>query len=151
LSVWGPLGHGFRLPANLHRLGLIAAGDSIARLTPLMELALTQGATVTLFTDCSPVQLPAALEVYPLSEYPSLATWPDFLAIDLPLDILHQLRTILGLPVDGHPPCAGQVLVHTLMPCAGLADCGICAVELRRRWNLACKDGPVFDLRDLLA
>jgi hypothetical protein len=37
------------------------------------------------------------------------------------------------------------------MPCAGLADCGVCAVELRRGWKLACKDGPVFDLRDILA
>jgi len=151
LSLWGPLGHGFRLPANLHRLGLIAAGGNVARLAPLAELALAQGSAVTLFIDRSPGQLSSALEVYPLDEYPSLATWPDFLALDLPLENLPRLRLILGLSADGRPPYPGQALVHTSMPCGGVADCGICAVELRRRWKLACKDGPVFDLRDLLA
>ena len=151
LSLWGPLGHGFCLPANLHRLGLIAAGGNYARLAPLVELALAQSTAVTLFTDYPTGQLSSALEVYPLGEYPSLATWPDFLAIDLSSEDLPRLRLILGLPTDGFPPCPGQVLVHTTMPCGGLADCGLCAVELRRGWKLVCEDGPVFDLRDLLA
>lgn len=151
LSLWGPLGHGFRLPANLHRLGLIAAGGNFAHLAHLAELALGQGTAVTLFTDHSPGQLSSALEVYPLDEYPSLAAWPDFVALDLPLENLPRLRLILGLSADSRPPYPGQVLIHTSMPCGGLADCGVCAVELRRRWKLACKDGPVFELRDLLA
>lgn len=150
LSLWGPLGHGFRLPANLQRLGLITVGGLFARLAPLLELALAQVTAVTLFIDHPPAGLPSALEVYPLSEYPALAAWPDFLAVDLTPDDLPRLRYILGLPADGRPSCPGQVLVHTTMPCGGLADCGVCAVELRRGWKLACKDGPVFDLRDLL-
>jgi NAD(P)H-flavin reductase len=36
------------------------------------------------------------------------------------------------------------------MPCGGVADCGACAVETRLGWKLACEDGPVFDLIDLL-
>jgi len=35
------------------------------------------------------------------------------------------------------------------MPCGGLGDCGLCAVDLKRGWKLACKDGPVFDLNEL--
>jgi hypothetical protein len=132
-------------------LGLIAVGDLFARLAPLLELALSQGAAVTLFIDHPPASLPAALEVYPLGEYPSLAAWPDFLAVDLALEDVPRLRSILGLPIDIRPPCPGQALVQTAMPCAGLADCGVCAVELRRGWKLACKDGPVFDLHLLLA
>lgn len=151
LSLWGPLGHGFQLPANLQRLGLIAVSGLFARLAPLMELALAQETAVTLFTDHPPGQLSAALEVYPLGEYPALAAWPDFLVVDLILEDLPRLHSILGLPADGRPLCPGQALVHTTMPCAGLADCGVCAVEIRRGWKLACKDGPVFDLRDILA
>jgi dihydroorotate dehydrogenase electron transfer subunit len=151
LNLWGPLGHAFRLPANLLRLGLVATHGLYARLAPVAELALAQGSAVTIFIDQPPAGLPSALEVYPLGEYPSLATWPDFLAIDLTPEVLPHLRPILGVPVDARPPCPGQVLVHTGMPCIGLADCGACAVELRRGWKLACKDGPVFDLRLLLA
>jgi dihydroorotate dehydrogenase electron transfer subunit len=151
LSLWGPLGHGFRLPASLLRLGLLAMNGLYARLAPVAELALAKGTAVTIFIDQPPAGLPSALEVYPLGEYPSLATWPDFLAIDLATDDFPHLRPILGLPADGRPPSPGQVLVHTAMPCGGLAECGVCAVELRRGWKLTCKDGPVFDLRDLLA
>jgi hypothetical protein len=43
-----------------------------------------------------------------------------------------------------------QVLIHTPMPCAGLAECGVCAVRDRHDWKMACKDGPVFIMKDLL-
>jgi NAD(P)H-flavin reductase len=41
-------------------------------------------------------------------------------------------------------------LVVAPMPCGGLAECGVCAVTTRRGWKLACKDGPVFDLGELI-
>jgi hypothetical protein len=37
------------------------------------------------------------------------------------------------------------------MPCAGLAACGVCAVQTRRGWKLACVDGPVFDLKEIMS
>jgi NAD(P)H-flavin reductase len=40
-------------------------------------------------------------------------------------------------------------LILAPMPCAGLAECGACAVPARSGWKLACLDGPVFDLRAL--
>jgi hypothetical protein len=43
-----------------------------------------------------------------------------------------------------------QALVITPMPCGGIAECGVCAVTARRGWKLACKDGPVFDLTELI-
>jgi Leu/Phe-tRNA-protein transferase len=46
-------------------------------------------------------------------------------------------------------PCPGQALIHTAMPCAGIAECGACAVRTRKSWRLACKDGPVFDISEL--
>jgi hypothetical protein len=44
------------------------------------------------------------------------------------------------------------------MPCAGLGECGICAINtstgsvhrLQKDYKLTCKDGPVFDLKMLL-
>jgi NAD(P)H-flavin reductase len=42
-----------------------------------------------------------------------------------------------------------QVLVRTSIPCGGIADCGVCAVMTKSNWKLACKDGPVFDLKEL--
>ena len=41
------------------------------------------------------------------------------------------------------------VLVDAPMPCAGMGDCGVCAVKARGGYRLACKDGPVFERRVL--
>ena len=149
LSLRGPLGQGFHLPPTTRRLALAAVGASAARLLPLIPPFLAQDTAVTLFTGARLPALPAELEVYPLQELPGAIAWADFLALDLPLESLPQLRPILGLSPGERLACPAQALVVTGMPCAGLAECGACAVPGRRNWKLACKDGPVFDLNEM--
>jgi NAD(P)H-flavin reductase len=38
LDLVGPLGHGFDLPHNIQRLGLVALGETVSRLMPLVHL-----------------------------------------------------------------------------------------------------------------
>jgi dihydroorotate dehydrogenase electron transfer subunit len=88
-----------------------------------------------------------------LSALPELLNWADFIAIDLPLATLPDLRSRLGLNagVDRHLHlhCPAQALVLSPMPCGGLAECGVCAVPSPRGWKLACDDGPVFNLHEI--
>jgi NAD(P)H-flavin reductase len=149
LELWGPLGKGFKLPERLGRMALAAFGDTMARLLPLIDIGMQLDCSVTLFTDVPQVHLHSSLEVYPLSLLPEALDWPQFLALDVPVECFPRLRAGLGLEPGQDPYCPAQVLVYTQMPCAGLADCGICAVSARRGWKLACKDGPVFDLDQL--
>ncbi len=149
LYLVGPLGHGFDLPSNIRRLGLVAAGETVSRLLPLVDQVSEAKAGMTLFTDLELPPLPAALEIYPLSSLPEALEWPDHLVVDLPLGKLEALRSIMGLQDGAILPCPAQVLVTTPMPCAGMAQCGACAVRGRRGWKLACEDGPVFDLKSL--
>jgi hypothetical protein len=81
-----------------------------------------------------------------LSVFTEAIQWADFIALDIPLEALSGLRAELGLGAFDKLTSPAQVLIHTAIPCGGLADCGACAVSMRRGWNLACKDGPVFDL-----
>jgi dihydroorotate dehydrogenase electron transfer subunit len=152
LQLRGPLGRGFSPPGNLRRLAAAALGESAERLLALLYPALAREIAAALFSDAPPPGLPSALEVRPLSELPEALAWADFLALDLPLEALPRLRQSLGLePSANSLPCTAQVLVTAAMPCGGLADCGACALETRRGWKLACKDGPVFDVSELLA
>jgi dihydroorotate dehydrogenase electron transfer subunit len=145
----GPLGRGFELPASTHRLVLAALGDSVARLLPLAAQAAQNGCAIALFADAPLPSLPASYEAYPSSDLPESLVWADLLAIDLPLQHMVGLRKILGIATGALLPCPAQVLIHVPMPCAGLAECGACAVRTRRGYQLACKDGPVFDLKHL--
>jgi hypothetical protein len=162
LSLRGPLGRGFSLPASARCIALVSLGDTAARLKPLIPAALGQGASVVLVSDLDLPGLPPEVEIQPVSALPEVAKWADYLAFDLPRESLPGLRETLGL--GEHRPCRehvgarrqakvpfeAQVLVVTPMPCGGLAECGVCAVTGRRGWKMACKDGPVFDLDELI-
>jgi dihydroorotate dehydrogenase electron transfer subunit len=146
LDLVGPLGHGFDLPRNILRLGVVVLGETVARLMPLIHQTAQNHRAMTLFTDLTLPMLPFAVEAYPLASLKDSLDWPDFMALDVPLEGLSEIRVVLGIP-DGAPlPCPAQVLVTTPLPCAGMARCGACAVPASRGWKLACEDGPVFDL-----
>lgn len=147
LELHGPLGRGFQVPAHARRLALAALGESVSRLLPLLDAVLADGGDVALFARCPLPPLPSSVEIHQLAALPEALPWADFLAVDLPLAGLPDLPAILGAR---HLPCLGQALVLAPMPCAGLAECGACAVPIRQKYKLACTDGPVFHLSDLL-
>ena len=147
LILRGPLGKGFKIPKETRHLALAACSDTIARLLPLMDLI--PDADIALFTEAPLPSLPIAVEAHPLSALPEALSWADFLAIDIHLEAFDSLRQILGLDLRQSPPCVAQALILSPMPCGALADCGVCALPARKKYLLACKDGPVFDIRDL--
>lgn len=149
LSLRGPLGHGFSLPDLARRVVLVALGETVARLNPLLEVALGQGASVVLVSDLGLTDLPPEVEIQPVAALAGVAKWADSMAFDLPRESLPGLREKLGLAAQPGVKCEAQVLVTTPMPCGGIAECGVCAVTVRRGWKMACKDGPVFNLVDL--
>lgn len=149
LQLRGPLGRGFQLPAGVRRLGLVAFGDTAARLQPLMDTGLEHGAAVALFSSSFPGSLPEDVEAHPLSSAPEALAWADFLAVDIPIQDLASLYSTLKITSETTILCPVQILVHAPMPCAGIADCGVCALPAKRGYHLVCKDGPVFDIKEL--
>jgi dihydroorotate dehydrogenase electron transfer subunit len=150
LELRGPLGQGFNLPPAVNSLGLIALGETAGRLLPLIPLALSQNADIAIFSDAPLPSLPPVIEIRSLRAIPEAIAWADFLAIDSPLENIPQLREILQLAPHDFLPCPAQVLVTTPMPCAGIGECGVCAVQKQKKgYALACKDGPVFNLNQL--
>jgi dihydroorotate dehydrogenase electron transfer subunit len=150
LYVRGPLGRGFALPFSARKIGLIAWDTSPARLKGLIGPALAQqDAAVVLVCDCDADGLPDAVEVQPMSALQDILGWADYIAADVKREELHELRQQLGRLNQLPAGAAGQVLIHTPVPCRGIADCGVCAVTVKGAWKLACQDGPVFDWREL--
>ena len=149
LQLHSPLGRGFQIPANSLKLAFVAMDGTSARLLPLAHQALREARAVALFTDTPLPALPLAIEAHPLNALPEFMSWADFLAVDLPMQALPRLRQTFGLAPQEHLLCQGQALVLASMPCGTLAECGVCALKVRNTWQLACKDGPVFNLKDL--
>ena len=150
LPLRGPLGRGFSLPAPARKVALLALDNSPSRLLGLVSPALKQGAAVVLVTDSDADSLADDVEVHPTSALEEAAGWADYLAFDLARESLPGWRERLGSMKQAWAGKEAQILVHTPVPSGGVADCGVCAVRLKSGWALACKDGPVFALGEVL-
>jgi NAD(P)H-flavin reductase len=161
LHLRGPLGQGFSLPLSARKVGLIAFETSSARLRGLIQPALKQDAAVVVVCNFSVDHLPDEVEVQPMSALHDIVGWADYLALDVTRENLNLLRERLGdlkqvadakarVATEGSGRNESQVLIHTPVPCGGVAECGVCAVTWKSSWKLACKEGPVFAWRDIL-
>lgn len=151
LALRGPLGRGFQLPASARRVALAALGGNASRLLALLEFAIPQKAEITLLAHTIPENLPPAIEILPLSALADAAKWADYLAMDAPRATLTEIHNLF--PPASRPMVFGyttEILVEMPMPCGGMATCGACALQTQSRYFLACKDGPVFDLKSIV-
>lgn len=149
ISLRGPLGNGFQMPAAVEHVGLISFGSAnAALLLPLAAALLAEGKDVALATAAPLRGLPPALEVLPPEQAQDVTIWADGVAISAWRNDLGQV--IERFRGNGSRKLI-QVLVQTDMPCGGVAACGVCALPTKKGWKLTCKDGPVFVLGELAA
>ena len=151
LSLRGPLGHGFALPATARKVALLALDDRPAPLLSLLAPALAQSAALTLVCATPPDGLPDEVEIQPLAALNEVCGWADYLAFALGRESLPGWRERLERAAPARGPQEAQVWVGAPVPCGGVGECGVCAVQVGREFKWACKDGPVFPLADLLA
>jgi NAD(P)H-flavin reductase len=149
LNLRGPLGRAFSLPLAARKVALVAFADSPGRLRGLIRPALKQDAAVVLVCNTAPETLPDEVEVQPLATLNDILDWADYVAFDIPRENLSLLREQLGEQNQLAAGMGAQVFIRTPIPCGGIAECGVCAVTVKTEWKLACKDGPVFDWKDL--
>jgi hypothetical protein len=149
LNLRGPLGRGFSIPPFARKIALIAFDESPARLRGLISIALKLDAEVVLVSDSALEDVPEAVEVQPIQAMLDIYQWADYVAFDVGRENLNQLREKFGRMNQAKSPREAQVLVRAPMPCGALAECGICALTIHHEWKMICKDGPVFEMKEL--
>jgi hypothetical protein len=150
LNLRGPLGRGFSIPTFARKVALIVFDDSPARLRGLISIALKQGAEVVLVSNNVLDDIPEAVEVQPLQTMFEIYRWADYAAFDIERENLIHLKESFGKLEQARTPHEVQVLIRAPMPCGALAECGVCALTGHHEWRMVCKDGPVFEMRELL-
>ena len=172
LWLTGPLGKGFEIPAKGLHTKIVAGGLGVA---PMLFLAQTlteskrDSSSVEVFIGgrsqadlmCVSDFIAMGLPVHVTTDDGSsgdqcLVTDPLDLAVAKnPPDIIfacgpmEMLACVAGI-AEKHNVCC-QVSIETMMAC-GMGACLGCAVAGRKsaaQYLHACKDGPVFDTRDL--
>ncbi len=173
LDIFGPLGTGFTIDPRSNNLLLVAGGIGIAPLYFLAEVAGAQGKKVTIINgartrDCLlPVSMPQKLfdgGMYPASINVVSATddgsegFKGFATRLVPhyLDGIDQVfacgpvdmyRAMARMPELKRLPV--QISLEIVMGC-GVGVCYGCTIRTNRGLKQVCKDGPVFELGDIL-
>jgi len=166
LDLIGPLGKGFAIRPQAQNLLLIAGGIGIAPLVFLAEQALKQKKSVTLLLGAS-----SANQLYPQHLLPEgikrlIATedgsagkkglvtdlLPDF------IDWAHQIcacgpiamyQTIAEQQKRHQRELPIQISLEVRMGC-GIGACFGCSIRTKQGMKQVCRDGPVFDLNNIL-
>jgi dihydroorotate dehydrogenase electron transfer subunit len=163
LDLLGPLGNGFSIHPNSKNLLLVAGGIGIAPIHFLSHEAQKRGYQVTLLIGVqTAAQLPSHLLSMPvvyvtasedgstgkrgmitdyLSGYISLM---DQVFACGPVDMY---KTMARMPELRNKPV--QISLEVRMGC-GLGVCYGCTVKTRSGLKQVCKDGPIFELNDIL-
>lgn len=174
LDVIGPLGNGFNLPAIRYPLSviLIAGGHGVAPLVALarrlahnaerIELSVFIGARTKKYIVCDKDFRKLGAKVYIATDdgsrgYKGLVT--KLLAKKIPSTVDNQpstiyacgpkpmLKEVARLAKQHDMPC--QVSLEEYMAC-GIGTCLGCAAKTITGYRMVCKDGPVFDAKEVV-
>jgi hypothetical protein len=145
IDLEGPAGTAFRPPSRAQRWVLASFDNPADRLLPLLFEGLHRGTELALVCSDPPPDMPEALELNP--PWQEAAAWADFIALDLGAN-LTSAEILPSRVREGNSRAVVQVLVTPPMPC-GIGACGACSIRTRSGWVLACRDGTVWEARDL--
>ncbi|MFC1950719.1 dihydroorotate dehydrogenase electron transfer subunit [Chloroflexota bacterium] len=164
IDLLGPLGNGYSIHAESHKLLLVSGGIGIAPLYFLAKQILNQGFTVRLLLGASTVVqlyprhlLPPETESIISTEdgtagkngmitdfLPDSVDWADQIFACGPLSMY---KTMTQMPKLKNKLV--QVSLEMRMGC-GCGVCYGCTVKTKNGLKQVCKDGPVFELDEVL-
>ncbi len=170
LDVLGPLGNGFYVPETAQDLLLLAGGTGIAPLVFLAEWAVGQGKKVKLVTAAQSSrylypagQLPSGIEQIFVTEdgsHGEKGTITQFLA-GHEEELISRADCIYACgPVAMYQEIEAQkqrwprektvqVSLEIRMGC-GIGACYGCSIMTKKGMRQVCKDGPVFEIDDII-
>ena len=166
IDVLGPLGRGFSVQRASRNLLLVAGGMGIAPLAFLADEAIAADRSVSLLIGSATASgiypshlLPPEVELAITTEdgsagrkglvselVPDLLPWADQVFACGPMPMYHAIAAVSYRLLPGK---SIQVLLEVPMAC-GMGVCYGCSLETKRGPRLVCKDGPRFELTEVV-
>ncbi len=166
VELFGPLGNGYSIHPTSHNLLLVAGGIGIAPLCFVAEQALNQGYSVTLLSGASTADqlcpehlLPHKAKLITATEdgtagekgmitdlLPDFIGQADQIFVCGPMPMYRDMATKYRAFLKDK---SVQISLEVRMGC-GLGVCYGCTVKTKSGLKQVCRDGPVFELEDIL-
>ncbi len=164
IDLLGPLGNSYAIHPSSHNLLLLAGGIGIAPLCFLAQRAISQGHSVRLLLGASTASqlypgylLPPETELVTTTEDGSAGTkgmitdiTPDFISGADQIFACGPNPMYRDIATRNQPLIKPvQISLEMRMGC-GFGTCFSCTLKTKSGLKQVCRDGPVFDLDDIL-
>jgi len=163
IELFGPLGNGFSIHPSSNNLLLVAGGNGIAPLYCLAQELLRKKCSVTLLygtADKKRYSISPQINLVPATEDGTVGhmgkvtdllleyvDWADQIFACGPTAMYHDIANRANdLNLEGKPV---QISLEMRMGC-GRGICYGCTLKTKSGLKQVCKDGPVFELKDIL-
>jgi len=167
IDIFGPLGNGFSIHPDSHNLLLVAGGIGIAPLYSLALSASKEGYSIRILLGARTASqlypshlLSSKIKLITVTEdgtagrkglitdlLPEYVSEADQVFVCGPMPMYRDMALKKQeLKLDGKPV---QVSLEMRMGC-GLGVCYGCTLKTKSGLKQVCKDGPIFDLDDIL-
>jgi dihydroorotate dehydrogenase electron transfer subunit len=166
IDLLGPMGNGFSIESQSRNLLLVAGGMGIAPLCFLAQEAFKSNHSIKLLIGAKtaglvcPAQLiPPGTEVITATEdgtagekgmvtafLPRFAGWSHQVFTCGPIPMYRAMADKYRADLKGKPV---QISLEVRMGC-GLGFCYACTINTRQGLKQVCKDGPVFEMQDVV-
>lgn len=160
LDVLGPLGNGFTLRPDSRNILMVAGGIGMAPLAFLARRASAQGLSVKLILGAATASrlppAPSGVGLTIVTEdgsmgrrgratdlLPEFSDWADEIFACGPIAMY---RSMAGTPVGDKPV---HILLEQVMGC-GVGACRGCSIPTKHGMKTVCREGPVFELGEIL-
>jgi dihydroorotate dehydrogenase electron transfer subunit len=158
LDLLGPLGHGWPLASTVRNLLLVAEEQQLTALTLLTQVAVAQEIAVTIVYRCTdpekaypPALLPPEVEYHVetndlVSTLDPYIAWADTLCCSVSHETslaLYNHYERLRTKSFSRGTAEGMIF-------CGTGFCLLCDFETRSGPRMLCREGPIFDLRELV-
>ena len=166
LDLLGPLGNGFSIEPASKKLLLVAGGIGIAPLAFLAQQALAQKKSVTLLLGSRTKnglypreRLPSGIETIVTTEDGSygekgkvtdiLSRYSDWADQIYACGPIAMYKTIANQIQQQHVKKQVQISLEVRLGC-GIGACFGCSIKTQNGMKQVCRDGPVFDLDEVI-
>lgn len=166
ISIFGPLGRPCPVKPGAQNLLLVAGGMGIAALVAFIDEAVAAGQAVTLLYGARTASRLYPLDMLPREVEVALSTddgtlghhgrvtdlmaghmaWADHIVLCGPTPMLATAAEVVRGSESRRP---AQGLLESPMAC-GTGVCYGCAIKTTKGMRLTCKDGPRFELREVV-
>jgi|GEM_PF-6544977 len=146
-----PAGVGFSdLGTSVRILMIIGDSDHSFLFNLIQQIPLSKNIEVSVLTTGPNYNYPEWVEMITTSQFIDTCTWANRVYLEASQSNLEEVIDYVFKNIDRKDQKKVEIFTQPNYACAGIGECGLCAINILNQKILLCQQGPVLKLAEFL-